>query len=321
MSKPLASLSLDLDNKWSYLKTHGDAGWESLPSYLNRLVPRVLELLDRLDLSITFFIVGQDAAIEENRAVLRSIREAGHEIGNHSFAHEPWLHTYSPDELRAEIEAAEEAILAATGARPIGFRGPGFSWSHDLLGLLARRGYRYDASTFPTFLGPAAKAYYFMTARLTPEERRQRKHLFGGFREGFRPLRPYRWPEEGLLEIPVSTMPFARTPFHLSYLLYLRQFSPAAAVAYWRTALSMCRLTRLEPSVLLHPLDFLGGDEEPDLAFFPAMATDGRTKRDFAARLLQKLAEQFQVVTMAEHAEAVIARGDTRLVQSPRISP
>ena len=25
-NKPLASLSLDLDNLWSYMKTHGDAG-------------------------------------------------------------------------------------------------------------------------------------------------------------------------------------------------------------------------------------------------------------------------------------------------------
>ena len=32
--KPLASLSLDLDNQWSYMKTHGDAGWEALPTYL-----------------------------------------------------------------------------------------------------------------------------------------------------------------------------------------------------------------------------------------------------------------------------------------------
>ena len=44
--KPTASLSLDLDNKWSYMKTHGDAGWESFPSYFDLLIPRVLRLLD-----------------------------------------------------------------------------------------------------------------------------------------------------------------------------------------------------------------------------------------------------------------------------------
>ena len=45
--KPLASLSLDLDNKWSYMKTHADSGWESFPSYLDVLVPRVLEFLEK----------------------------------------------------------------------------------------------------------------------------------------------------------------------------------------------------------------------------------------------------------------------------------
>ena len=53
---PTASMSLDLDNKWSYLKTHGESGWESFPSYLSVVVPRILEFLDEFDLKITFFI-------------------------------------------------------------------------------------------------------------------------------------------------------------------------------------------------------------------------------------------------------------------------
>ena len=62
--KPLASISLDLDNLWSYMKTHGDPGWESFPSYLDTFIPVVLDILDDLNLKITFFIVGQDAALE-----------------------------------------------------------------------------------------------------------------------------------------------------------------------------------------------------------------------------------------------------------------
>ena len=38
--KPAASISLDLDNLWSYLKTQGAPGWESYPSYLDQVVPR-----------------------------------------------------------------------------------------------------------------------------------------------------------------------------------------------------------------------------------------------------------------------------------------
>src|SRR6478752_92451 len=83
MSQMIASLSLDLDNKWSYLKTHGDRGWEEFPSYLDGVVPRFLDVLDKLGLRITVFIVGQDAALSKNRAALASIADAGHEIGNH----------------------------------------------------------------------------------------------------------------------------------------------------------------------------------------------------------------------------------------------
>ena len=87
MSQMIASLSLDLDNKWSYLKTHGDRGWEEFPSYLDAVVPRFLEMLGKLGLRITVFVVGQDAALTKNRAALASIAAAGHEIGNHSFHH------------------------------------------------------------------------------------------------------------------------------------------------------------------------------------------------------------------------------------------
>ena len=69
-AKPLASLSLDLDNLWSYMKTHGDPGWDTFPSYLDLVVPRILEFLRERNLVITFFVVGQDAALEKNQAAL-----------------------------------------------------------------------------------------------------------------------------------------------------------------------------------------------------------------------------------------------------------
>ncbi|MEW6003591.1 MAG: polysaccharide deacetylase family protein, partial [Nitrospirota bacterium] len=94
MNKPLASISLDLDNQWSYMKTHGDSGWAAFPSYLDIFIPQILDILDRIDLKITFFIVGQDAALDKNGDVLKLLTERGHEAGNHSFHHEPWLHLY-----------------------------------------------------------------------------------------------------------------------------------------------------------------------------------------------------------------------------------
>ena len=308
--KPLASLSLDLDNQWSYMKTHGDPAWEALPSYLDLVVPRALRFLDERGLKITFFIVGQDAARPENRSALAAITAAGHEVGNHSFRHEPWLHLYSDDAIETEIARAESAILEATGQRPTGFRGPGFSLSTAVLATLKRRGYRYDASTFPTFLGPLARAYYFFTARLEKEEREQRKELFGGVREGFRPLRPYRWRLGGgpLLEMPVTTMPIFRLPFHVSYLTYLAGYSPALARLYFATALTLCRLTGVQPSLLLHPLDFLGADDglEP-LKFFPGMGIPANTKLAWLSDFIAAYCRRFRVMPMGVHADALEA--------------
>ena len=261
-SKPLASLSLDLDNQWSYMKTHGDAGWQSLPSYLHAVVPRVLQILKERQLTITFFVVGLDASQESNQDLLRSIVAAGHEIGNHSYQHEPWLHLYTLAQLQTELGRAEEAIERVTGRKPIGFRGPGFSLSAELIELLTRRGYLYDASTFPTYLGPLARVYYFMKSSLNKRSMKERKNLFGSFSDGLRSTQAYRWRSAAgeLIEIPVTTMPVAKLPMHVSYVLYLSTFSPALALAYFRTALAMCQMTGTQPSLLLHPLDFLGCD-------------------------------------------------------------
>ena len=317
--KPIASLSLDLDNEWAYLKTRGDPAWEAMPSYLDCVVPRVLEILERHSLRITFFVVGLDAALEKNREALGKLARAGHEIGNHSLRHEPWLHLYSEEELERELSEAEAHIEAATGRRPDAFRGPGFSLSETTLRVLLRRGYRYDASTFPTFLGPLARAYYFMTAKLNTEERRKRAWLYGSMREGFRPLRPYRWQLAGgtLLEIPVTTLPFFRVPIHVSYVLYLSGFSPLLARVYFETALRLCRLAAVEPSILLHPLDFLGAEDVPSLGFFPAMRLPAPRKLMVVEHCLARMQALFDVRSLGEHATTIEA-GRTLPVVEPR---
>ena len=308
MKKPLASVSLDLDNQWTYMKIHGDAGWETYPSYLSAFVPHVLDALDRLGLKITFFIVGQDAAISENQEYLQELVRRGHEVGNHSFHHESWLHTYSREALETEIASAEEHIERVTGQLPTGFRGPGFSWSPALLEVLQERGYRYDASTLPTYLGPIARMYYFWTAKLSPEERETRKNLFGSFKDGLRPVKPYYWNLENghqLLELPVTTIPLIKTPFHFSYLLFLSGISMPLMHTYLNLAIRMCKLAGVQPSYLLHPLDLIGGDQVPELRFFPGMNISSARKIEVFARVMEKLGKHFQLVNMSEHVEHI----------------
>ena len=307
--KPLSSVSLDLDNQWSYMKIHGDEGWEKYPSYLDIFVPHVLRVLDDLDLKITFFIVGQDAALEKNHKYLKMIGERGHEIGNHSFHHESWLQTYSREQIEKEIELAEETILNVTGQKTIGFRGPGFSWSNDLLEVLQKRGYIFDASTLPTYIGPLARLYYFWTSGLSKEERKERKELFGTFKDGLRPLKPYHWKlsnNKTLLEIPVTTIPIVKIPFHLSYLLYISSFSMGLMKLYLNFAILMCKITRTRPSFLLHPLDLIGGDQVPELAFFPGMNVQSNKKVEVFKTAIKTLAKHYQLVNMSSHARNIM---------------
>jgi len=298
-----ASLSLDLDNLWSYLKTHGDAGWEDYPSYLEQVVPHITALAGKADVSLTVFVVGQDAAFDKNRELLGSLAAAGHEIGNHSFRHEPWIHTYAPTEVADELKRAHEAIAQATDRQPRGFRGPGFSVSPVILRTLAGMGYTYDASTLPTWIGPLARRYYFRSTQLTDKQMQQRSALFGSLTDGLQPNVAYQWDLEGiqLAEIPVTTLPLGRVPIHVSYLLYLSGFSARLAETYLKLALLGCRLRRQGPSILLHPLDLLGGDEVAELEFFPGMNMTGVEKRLKTARFVTMLTDSYAVGTMEEH--------------------
>ena len=307
--KPLAGLSLDLDNQWSYMKTHGDSGWESYPSYLDVFVPVVLEQLVEHELTITFFIVGQDAALTKNHAALAQLTDHGHEIGNHSFHHEQWMIGNSRDELHAELGQAQAAIESATGQTPEGFRGPGFCWSPALLDVLEEAGFVYDASTLPTYIGPLARMYYFRTASLTDNEKEKRKHLFGGLADGLQPVRPYWWDlgdRRRLLEIPVTTMPVFKVPFHLSYLLYLSRFSIGLMTAYLRWSLALCRRTKTSPSFLLHPLDLIGPEHVPELAFFPGMDLGMSHKQAVFSRVIAELRRWYTPVAMNRYAEHVM---------------
>ncbi|WP_434446535.1 polysaccharide deacetylase family protein [Lentzea sp. E54] len=299
--RPVASVSLDLDNLWAYLRTHGDPRWESRPSFLPSAVPRLLDVFGEHRLTTTVFVVGADAERDDGAEAVAAITAAGHEVANHSFWHRPWLHRYSEAELEAEVTRAEEAITAAGAPRPIGFRGPGYSVTPQLLDVLNRRGYRYDASVLPTWIGPLARAYHNRTAGSTDGG----EDLFGGFGKVRAPNTAYRWRDSGLVELPVTTMPLLRVPIHGAYLLQLHQISPRLARGYFRTALRLCLATKVSPSLLLHPTDVLAGAEAPGMEFFPGMAVPGRDKVELLGWVLSLLRRHFDVVGTGEHVGRV----------------
>jgi peptidoglycan-N-acetylglucosamine deacetylase len=304
--KPIASLSLDLDDQWVYLRTAGDRAWADYPSYLDVVVPRLLDTLAQHRLRATVFVVGRDATRPANRDVLAAIADE-HEVGNHSFDHDQRMHRWSESVLAEDFTRAEDAIEAVAGRKPEGYRGPGYTLSTAVLRQLLRRQYAYDASTLPTYVGPLARAYFFRVNGLDRSGRDDRAELFGHFSDGRRPLKPYYWSIDGreLLEMPITTFPGAKVPIHASYVLHLARYSVALARLYVQAAVRTCHAAGIAPSVLLHPIDFLGPDDAPDLASSAGMRTPAKEKLDVIDAYLAAVSERFDLKPVGEHARAV----------------
>jgi hypothetical protein len=114
-------------------------------------------------------------------------------------------------------------------------------------------------------------------------------------------------------------MPLFRIPFHVSYLLYLSAYSRPAALAYCRTALAFCRWAGVEPSLLLHPLDFLGREDGRALEFFPGMGLPSQHKLELLAGVFDLLGAAFTPVNMQQHAEHAVRAGKIPLKEPARI--
>lgn len=307
MSRPPATLSLDLENFWAHQRTRGDSRWRAFHSFLDVAVPRSLELLDRLGVKATVFVVGRDIELPGVDRLLGEVVAAGHELGNHSFEHDIALHRADPEALRVDVTRAEAAIAAIAGELPLGFRAPAFGLSRRLLELLAQRGYRYDASSLPASTRALARAYHLHRAVLGAEERARQRDVFGGWAEVHRPLRPYRWELEAgtLVELPVTTLPLARLPVHFMYLNLLADGSEALARVYLGGVLRLCRLCAVPPSLLLHAGDFIAADDVACPPFLPGMRRPWARKARFMAGTLQRLVQGFTVHTLGAYAEGL----------------
>jgi len=93
-------------------------------------------------------------------------------------------------------------------------------------------------------------------------------------------------------------MPWIRTPIHFSYVTFLAGISTAAAQCYFRAALRLCRITGTPPSLLLHPPDFLGREDDADMAYFPGMKMGRDDKLRFVRWALRRLSDEYDVQTM-----------------------
>lgn len=115
------------------------------------MTPRILAVLAEKRAPATFFVIGYLAARYPD--LLRRMVAEGHALGNHTYSHDltksspSWVYR-SPKAYLGELDAADEAIAAATGLHPVVTRPPGGSYPYltqEFRDAMAGKGYlTYD---------------------------------------------------------------------------------------------------------------------------------------------------------------------------------
>ena len=125
MTAPRLSVCLTFDfdalSPWAHQMANGNMAAMSRGEFGVVAIPRILALLERHDVPASFFIPGHTALAYPD--VVRSIRDAGHEIGHHGCVHEP-LSELTPAREREIMLRGLEALdrvpacdRSATGRR------------------------------------------------------------------------------------------------------------------------------------------------------------------------------------------------------------
>jgi len=214
----LCAISVDLDEIPNYFAIHGlpePTGPERSLVY-DVAVDRLTALADELDLPLTLFAIGDDLTRPHAAAKLRAAHQLGFEIANHSLDHRYDLVRLGREAIRRQIEGGADAIEQAVGARPVGFRAPGYTITDEVFEVLGDLGTEYDSSVFPCPEYWAAKA---VKIGLISAVGRKSRSIVDTPRVLTAPTRPYRigrpyWRRGGgLLELPVQVTRGLRMPF------------------------------------------------------------------------------------------------------------
>ena len=146
------ALTIDVEDYFqvSAFETHiPRSSWESFESRIEGNTHRVLDILARNSTRATFFILGWVA--DHYPKLVQEIHSAGHEIASHGYWHR-LVYDQTPDEFRADVRQAKEALSQLIGKDVIAYRAPSFSITERslwALQILVEEGYKVDSSIFP----------------------------------------------------------------------------------------------------------------------------------------------------------------------------
>jgi len=289
----LCAVSVDLDEIPFYFQIHGlpEPSWPAKSAVYEAALPRLTELAKQAAIPLTLFAIGSDLVWPDGAAKLRAAHEAGHEIANHTKDHRYDLTRLSYAEIIEQIEGGSKAIQEATGARPVGFRAPGYTITDQVFAALAELGVAYDSSVFPcpAYFGAKAIAIGGITL-----QGRKTRSILDTPRVLTAPTCPYRvgkpyWQRgSGVLELPIQVTRGARLPFIGTTL---------TLAGPWRASL-LTRMCIGEPLVNLelHGIDVL--DDEDGLTALKPHQPDVRVP---VARKIETLYAVIETLKRAEY--------------------
>ena len=307
----LAAVTIDVDGAGCYHAIHGLPPLPGDDVLWSRALPRFFALCDALHIRATVFVVGIDLDVPERAARIAEAARSGHEIASHSHRHDYALSRAGRIAIDDDTRAAVNAIERVTGARPRGFRAPGYNQSELLFDALERHGFLYDSSFLPV---PAYFAARAAALALYTLRRRRSRSLVGDAREFASPLVPfipsraarYR-PARGrelarpLVELPIGVASSLRLPWLGTS---LTMFPDALGRLLTTQALGMPGPAVLE----LHAIDFASKEDGLSTALVAAQA-DLRVPLDVKLRRLRSTFEAMgahrTVVPLEEIAQRV----------------
>lgn len=145
-----AQLSVTVDVDGAAGLPDGGAGWEHrLTSWsertygLTRGLPRILDVLDEHGIRATFYVPGITA--ERHPDEIGALAGTRHELAHHGHTHRP-LDALDAAEQQAEIARGTDALRAATGRLPRGYRAPGWELTPATLEAIGAAGLAFDSS-------------------------------------------------------------------------------------------------------------------------------------------------------------------------------
>jgi len=154
--------------------------WDKIECRVQKNTENILNIFDEHDVKATFFVLGWVA--ERYPELVKSIVQGGHELASHGYNHTRVIHQ-TPDEFRQDVDKTKKILEDIGGTAVIGYRAASYSITKEnlwALDVLQETGHLYSSSIYPV------------------------KHDLYGIPDA--PRFSFRFKEDGILEIPITTL-------------------------------------------------------------------------------------------------------------------